>query len=119
MRGVEMSNQQDQRAGLRDAPPFRGTLFCEVGPEGYCAACSDDALPARVLSVEDDTGLALVEAAGTTAEIDVTLVDDVAPGDWLLTHGGVAIGRLEEGHDHQNQTIQDSPGRKKTDEICG
>jgi hydrogenase assembly chaperone HypC/HupF len=92
-----MSNQQDQWAGLDDTPPLGDQLFCEPG--GCCLTCSDDALPARVLSVGHETGLALVEAAGTTAEIDITLVDAVAPGDWLLTHGGVAMGRLEEGRD--------------------
>lgn len=94
-----MRNQYDQGAGLNEAPHLRGEVFCESGPEGHCPTCSDDALPARVLRVGDETGLALVEVAGTTAEIDVTLVDAVAPGDWLLTHGGVAIGRLEAGRD--------------------
>jgi hydrogenase maturation factor len=48
-----------------------------------------------VLSV-DETGLALVALDdATTVEIDVTLVDAV-PGTWVLVHGGVAIGTLDE-----------------------
>lgn len=115
-----MHNQQrDQGAGLSEASLFRGELFCESGPEGNCPTCSDEALPARVLSVGDKTGHALVEAEGTSAEIDVTLVDAVAPGDWLLTHGGVAISHLEAGQVSQYPTMRGLPGRNKADEICG
>ena len=36
-------------------------------------------------------------------EVDITLVEDVAPGDLLLVHGGVAIARLEEGEVNVNR----------------
>ncbi len=88
--------QQDQRSALKQVSLLPDTLACAFGAAGSCPTCSDAALPARVLNIEEETGLALVEIEGTTTEIDVTLVDAVAPGDWLLTHGGVAIGRLEE-----------------------
>ena len=73
--------------------------LCELDGEGHCVTCSDEALPARVLRVDQETGLALVEVKDTTEEIDVTLVDEVAPGDVLLVHGGVAIGHLSETSD--------------------
>jgi hypothetical protein len=57
----------------------------------HCITCSDQALPARVLSVDHARGLALVEIEQTTTEIDVTLIEDVQPGDTLLVHGGVAL----------------------------
>ena len=59
--------------------------------------CSDEALTARVLHVDLETGLALVEIVAekhTTDEIDITLVESVVPGDLLLVHGGVAIANL-------------------------
>ena len=56
-----------------------------------CMTCSDQALPARVLSVDRDRGLALVEIEQQTSEVDVTLIEDVEPGDTLLVHGGVAL----------------------------
>jgi hydrogenase maturation factor len=66
----------------------------------HCITCSDEALPAVVLSVDGESGTASVRlrsaAAGTT-EVDISLVDMVAPGDVLLCHGGVALSRLEEG----------------------
>jgi HupF/HypC family len=67
---------------------------CILDSEGHCVTCSDEALPARVLRVEQETGLALVTVKDTTKEIDITLVDDVAPGDILLVHSGVAIGHF-------------------------
>lgn len=57
----------------------------------HCATCSDEILPASVLSVDQTRGLALVEIAQTTMEIDITLLGHVEPGDTLLVHGGVAL----------------------------
>lgn len=59
--------------------------------EEHCTASSDQAQPAKVLSVDHAHGLALVEIAQTTAEIDVSLIEDVEPGDTLLVHEGVAL----------------------------
>lgn len=65
----------------------------------HCITCSDEALPAVVLSVDHETGLASVRlqsgARGAT-EVDISLVDTVVPGDVLLCHGGVALSRVEE-----------------------
>jgi hydrogenase assembly chaperone HypC/HupF len=75
-----------------------GAMACSVAPDGdqTCITCSDEALPARVMQVDQETGLALVAIGGHTAEVDIRLVDAVAPGDSLLVHGGVAIARLDE-----------------------
>ena len=67
---------------------------CQLDSNGHCITCSDEALPARILRVDEETGLALVEVKDTTEEIDITLVDSVAPGDLVLVHGGVALGLL-------------------------
>ncbi|HWQ11713.1 MAG TPA: HypC/HybG/HupF family hydrogenase formation chaperone [Roseiflexaceae bacterium] len=58
-----------------------------------CVTCADQALRATVLQIHE-AGLALVALADETVEIDITLVDDIAPGDQVLVHGGVAIARL-------------------------
>lgn len=92
-----MSNKQEyQHAVFEEALQSTNNAVCGFGEGGSCITCSDEALPARVLSVDTPTGLALVEVSGTTTEIDVTLVETVAPGDWLLVHGGVAIAHAEE-----------------------
>jgi hypothetical protein len=59
--------------------------------EFHCATCSDEAIPARVMRIDERSGLAMVELQGTPTEVDISLVDDVEPGDTLLIHGGVAL----------------------------
>lgn len=59
-----------------------------------CVTCSDAGIPVRVLSLEGHDALC-EDAAGNRAEIAVELVEPVEAGEVLLTHGGVAIGRIE------------------------
>ena len=73
------------------APGVQSAIYCDPTAEGHCATCSDEALPAQVLRVDAQAGLALVTIKDTTEEVDITLVDNIAPGDMLLVHGGVAI----------------------------
>jgi hydrogenase maturation factor len=69
---------------------------CTLDGEGYCITCSDEAVQVRVLTVNEEDGFARVSLNGTEEEIDVTLVEHIAPGDILLVHGGVAIARVDE-----------------------
>jgi hydrogenase maturation factor len=67
--------------------------ICSPDERGHCITCADEALPATVLRVDPELGLALVALAGAEVEIDISLVDDVIAGDVLLVHGGVAIAQ--------------------------
>jgi hydrogenase maturation factor len=59
-----------------------------------CLTCSDEAVAARVRSVD---GLEAVIALGTEVErVAIDLVPDARPGDLLLCHAGIALERLEE-----------------------
>jgi len=59
-----------------------------------CITCSDAGIPVQVISI--DGGDALCEdAAGNRTDIAVELVAPVHSGEILLTHGGVAIGRVK------------------------
>lgn len=78
-------------------PPNAG--YCVHAAEGYCVTCADEAVAVMVLSVDQEAGLARVAIQTLTEEVDITLVEDVAPGDTLLVHGGVAIARMDGGHD--------------------
>lgn len=71
--------------------------FCTLEHDG-CVVCSDVGIPVRVLSVEGEDALC-EDAAGNRAQIAVELVAPVRAGEVLLTHGGVAIGRVEEGEE--------------------
>ncbi|HVB74932.1 MAG TPA: HypC/HybG/HupF family hydrogenase formation chaperone [Ktedonobacteraceae bacterium] len=72
---------------------------CELDAEGHCITCSDEVLQARVLRVDEQSGVAFVMINDATEEVDISLVDDVVLGDMLLVHGGVAISRLDEASD--------------------
>jgi hypothetical protein len=67
---------------------------CEPNEYGHCATCADEARQARVLRVDELAGLATVDVNGTTGEVDISLVDELAPDDYVLIHGGVAIAKL-------------------------
>jgi hydrogenase expression/formation protein HypC len=66
--------------------------YCTLNYDG-CVTCSDAGIPVRVVSVEGDDALC-EDAAGSRAWIAVELVMPVQAGEVLLTHGGVAIGRV-------------------------
>lgn len=65
---------------------------CTLDHEG-CITCSDAGIPVRVVSIEGDDALC-EDSAGNWAEIAIELVSPVGVGEVLLTHGGVAIGKI-------------------------
>jgi hydrogenase maturation factor len=72
-------------------------MKCELDVEGRCITCSDEAIAVTVQRIDQETGVAFVTVEDTTEEVDITLIDDVAEGDVILVHGGVAIGIVELG----------------------
>ena len=77
----------------------------EVGSQAFIPTDNDAARLAPLSRSERDYS---DEQRGISArfireEVDITLVGDVAPGDLLLVHGGVAIARLEEGEVNVNR----------------
>lgn len=65
---------------------------CIVNHDG-CVVCSDAGIPLRVVALTGDDALC-EDSAGTRVEVAVELVVPVREGEILLTHGGVAIGRV-------------------------
>ena len=65
---------------------------CTLDHDG-CVVCSDAGIPVRVVFVEGDDALC-EDRAGNRAQIAVELVTPVRVGEILLTHGGVAIGKV-------------------------
>ena len=57
----------------------------------HCLTCSDEVLSVKVVSMDEQALLALVEIDGQQEEVDISLVEQVTPGDMLLVHGGVAL----------------------------
>ena len=65
---------------------------CTLDHDG-CVVCSDAGIPVRVVSIQGDDALC-EDAAGNRTDIAVELLTPVQTGEILLTHGGVAIGRI-------------------------
>jgi hydrogenase maturation factor len=65
---------------------------CTLDHDG-CVVCSDAGIPVRVVSVDGDDALC-EDQEGNRAQIAVELVASVRVGEVLLTHGGVAIGKV-------------------------
>ena len=60
----------------------------------HCITCSDEGVPMLVERIDDARGLALCAADdGSKNTVEIALVD-VAPGDRVLVHAGVALAEL-------------------------
>jgi len=53
-------------------------------------------IPAKVLEVDEENGIAIVDVFGNKAEVDITLVPDARPGDHVMVHAGAAIAKVDE-----------------------
>ena len=55
------------------------------------------AIPGRITEfVDEPNRLARVDVAGVRRTINVGLLDDVQPGDWVLVHVGFALSKVDE-----------------------
>jgi hydrogenase maturation factor len=60
----------------------------------HCITCGDEAVPLRVIEIDERRELALCEAEdGAHSSVEIALVSPVTRGDVLLVHAGTAIGR--------------------------
>ena len=51
------------------------------------------AIPAKVISVDGE--FAIVDYGGVSKTINLSLVDDIIPGSYVLIHAGFAIEKLD------------------------
>ncbi len=77
-----------------------GDGFAPACVDEHCITCGDQGLPLRVVALEGD-GLARCRDDAAPGEpdatVDVQLVGEVAPGDVVLVHAGVALVLLSRG----------------------
>ncbi|MEZ5900005.1 MAG: HypC/HybG/HupF family hydrogenase formation chaperone [Hyphomicrobiaceae bacterium] len=52
------------------------------------------ALPAEVVSINDEQSTAIVALGPVKKEISIALLEDVAPGDFVLVHVGFALHKV-------------------------
>jgi hydrogenase maturation factor len=63
--------------------------------EEHCITCGDQGIEMRVAGAADAAGIvSCQDADGARTDVDVLLVEPVVPGELLLVHAGVAIGRV-------------------------
>lgn len=54
------------------------------------------AIPSKIVSIDLDTSMGVVETMGVTREANLALLDEeVAIGDWVLVHVGLAISKVD------------------------
>lgn len=53
------------------------------------------AIPARIEAMLDDQ-MARVSAGGVTRDVSIALIEDAAPGDYVLLHVGYALHKISE-----------------------
>jgi hydrogenase maturation factor len=67
-------------------------MTCEH--DSHCITCSDEAVPVRVVRIDEGRDLALCENdAGERTTVEIALVSPVVPGELLLVHAGTALAR--------------------------
>jgi hydrogenase expression/formation protein HypC len=55
------------------------------------------AVPGQVLElVDEENHLARVDVAGVLRNVNIGLLDDAGPGDWVLIHVGFALSKVDE-----------------------
>jgi hydrogenase expression/formation protein HypC len=55
------------------------------------------AVPGQITEVVDeDLRLAKVDVAGVRRTVNIGLIDDLGPGDWVLVHVGFALSKVDE-----------------------
>lgn len=54
-------------------------------------------IPGQVVEVSsDDPEIASVEQAGACHRVDISMLDGLRPGDWVLVHSGFAMAHIDE-----------------------
>jgi hydrogenase expression/formation protein HypC len=72
---------------------FTSSDYCTLDHDG-CIVCSDAGIPLRIISIDGDDAIC-EDKIGNRTEVAVELVKPVAVGEVLLTHGGVAIAKVQ------------------------
>ena len=77
------------------------------------------AIPGQILEVVDEPNrLARVEVAGVRRTVNVGLLDDVGPGDWVLIHVGFAISQVDEEEARATRDLLERMGADYEQELA-
>ena len=76
------------------------------------------AIPGQILEVIDEPNhLARVEVAGVRRTVNIGLLDDAGPGDWVLIHVGFAISQIDEDEARATRELLEQMGAEYEQEL--
>jgi hydrogenase expression/formation protein HypC len=76
------------------------------------------AIPGQIVEVVDGANrLAQVDVAGVKRTINVGLLDDAAPGDWVLIHVGFALSKVDEEEALETRKLLEAMGADYEQEL--
>ena len=76
------------------------------------------AIPGQILEVVDESNrLARVDVAGVQRNVNIGLLDDVGPGDWVLIHVGFAISQVDEEEARATRDLLEQMGADYEQEL--
>jgi hydrogenase expression/formation protein HypC len=76
------------------------------------------AIPGQILEVVDEANrLAKVDVAGVKRTINIGLLDDIGPGDWVLVHVGFAISQVDEEEAAATRRLLEGMGAEYEQEL--
>lgn len=76
-------------------------LFNLVNDNGGKKMCVG--LAAKVVGIKD--GMAVVDATGAKREVSAELLSDLQPGDYVMVHAGIAIAKISQEEDEEEEEI--------------
>jgi hydrogenase expression/formation protein HypC len=75
-------------------------------------------IPGEVVAITDrESMLATVDVSGVRRTINIGLLDDVTPGDWVLVHVGFAMSKIDEAEAQATLAVLQGLGQAYTDEL--
>jgi hydrogenase expression/formation protein HypC len=76
------------------------------------------AIPGQIVEIVDEGNhLARVDVAGVRRNVNVGLLDDVEPGDWVLIHVGFALSRIDEAEAAATYALLEQMGAEYEQEL--
>jgi hydrogenase expression/formation protein HypC len=77
------------------------------------------AIPGQIVEITDEANrLARVDVAGVRRTINVGLLDDVGPGDWVLIHVGFALSVVDEEEAQATLLLLEEMGAEYESELA-
>ncbi|WP_028059421.1 HypC/HybG/HupF family hydrogenase formation chaperone [Candidatus Solirubrobacter pratensis] len=76
------------------------------------------AIPGQIMEVVDEPNrLARVDVAGVRRTVNIGLLDEAGPGDWVLIHVGFAISQIDEDEARATRELLERMGAAYEQEL--